>query len=229
MNPDLLPALFQQSPSMMIMLDPAGQILAINPAAARLAGHAPAALVGRPFADLLDPFSHTKAAEMLRRARAEGQVADWELDQLCGPGAPVLVDYDATLLRDAAGQPSAIALVGHDLSAKMALTDQLAQTNQQFEGALLQLEKAHAQLQAAQAQLVQSEKMRALGQMVAGVAHEINNPAAFVASNLAHLARWLPALRALYEAYAALRPLGGPDQLAAVEAAEQAAEADYLW
>jgi len=229
MNPDLLPALFQQSHLLVIVLDPAGQILGVNPAAAGLAGRPPAALVGRPFTALLDPYSHAKAAGLLERALADGQVADWELDHLRDTGGPVLVGYDATLLRDAAGHPTAIALVGHDLSAKMELTAQLAHTNQQIEGALLQLEKAHAQLQATQAQLVQSEKMRALGQMVAGVAHEINNPAAFVANNLAHLARRLPALRALYDAYAALRPLAGPDQRAALEAAEQAAETNYLW
>ena len=49
-----------------------------------------------------------------------------------------------------------------------------------------QLEKALDDLKQAQAQLLQSEKMAGLGQLVAGIAHEINNPVGFIYSNLEH-------------------------------------------
>ena len=72
--------------------------------------------------------------------------------------------------------------------------DDLAQRNEHLRGALASLESAHADLQctverltSTEAQLVQSEKMRALGQFVAGIAHELNNPIGFVAANLEHL------------------------------------------
>ncbi|MDD3801400.1 MAG: PhnD/SsuA/transferrin family substrate-binding protein [Desulfuromonas thiophila] len=53
-----------------------------------------------------------------------------------------------------------------------------------------ELAQAHQQLKAAQFQLLQQEKLAAIGQLAAGIAHEINNPAGFVLSNLGTLARY---------------------------------------
>lgn len=58
-----------------------------------------------------------------------------------------------------------------------------------------------ARLEDAQAQLLQSEKMAAIGQLAAGVAHEINNPIGFVCSNVNTLRRYLVDIFALLEAH----------------------------
>jgi signal transduction histidine kinase len=50
-----------------------------------------------------------------------------------------------------------------------------------------ELEALYAELKAAQAHLVQSEKMASLGQLVAGISHELNNPVSFIYSNVRHL------------------------------------------
>ena len=56
-------------------------------------------------------------------------------------------------------------------------------------------------LKIAQAQVVQSEKMSSLGQLVAGVAHEINNPVGFIYSNVSHATEYVCDLLDLIEVY----------------------------
>jgi two-component system NtrC family sensor kinase len=66
---------------------------------------------------------------------------------------------------------------------------QLADANALFEQKNIELRRAYEDLQATQAQLVQSAKMASLGELVAGVAHEINNPLAFVLSHIETIKR----------------------------------------
>ncbi|GAB3094057.1 ATP-binding protein [Lysobacter terrae] len=64
-----------------------------------------------------------------------------------------------------------------------------------------ELEHTYRRLAGTQEQLLQSEKMASIGQLAAGVAHEINNPIGYVHSNLGTLQEYVSALLALVECY----------------------------
>ncbi|TWO79136.1 hypothetical protein CBW56_16375 [Denitratisoma oestradiolicum] len=93
-----------------------------------------------------------------------------------------------------------------------------------------ELSKLNQQLQSAHEQLVQSEKLASIGQLAAGVAHEINNPIGYVQSNLGSLDSYLQdlfELLAAYEAAAAALPADHPALLAAT-ALRREKDLDFL-
>ena len=77
------------------------------------------------------------------------------------------------------------------LCSQAAISLENAQLYQKSQNYAQQLEQSLKDLQEAQIQLVQSEKMSALGQMMAGISHEINNPVGFIAGNLSPAEEYL--------------------------------------
>jgi len=90
----------------------------------------------------------------------------------------------------------------HDISEGHARQQELQRRHAQLRQTLIRLAGT-------QEQLVQSEKMASIGQLAAGVAHEINNPIGYVHSNLGSLQEYLHSLFALIEMYE--RALRAPD------------------
>ncbi|WP_448267554.1 ATP-binding protein [Nostoc sp. DSM 114159] len=81
-----------------------------------------------------------------------------------------------------------------------------------------QLNKVLHNLKQTQAQLIQTEKMSSLGQLVAGVAHEINNPVNFIYGNLTHVSEYTLGLLELIELYQKSNAHSTPEVQAHIEA-----------
>jgi PAS domain S-box-containing protein len=120
-------------------------------------------------------------------------------------------DSEVELICEVADQ-LAIALQQAELYNQSCLATATAQTQAH------QLEKALQELQRTQAQLVQSEKMSSLGQLVAGVAHEINNPVSFIYGNLVHAGGYTQDLLGLIQLYQKQYPIPTPEINSEIEA-----------
>ncbi|MFP7722163.1 ATP-binding protein [Lysobacter sp. A3-1-A15] len=106
------------------------------------------------------------------------------------------------------GQPWRRFVTMSDVSARAARSSELQRRHDE-------LQRTYSRLAGAQEQLLQSEKMASIGQLAAGVAHEINNPIGYVHSNLGTLQEYVGSLFALLEAYQGA--LDSPDPVACRE------------
>ncbi len=102
---------------------------------------------------------------------------------------------DEVELIGAVGDQLAIAISQSELYTQSVDSVRIAQEQAK------QLEVALSELQQAQTQLVQAEKMSSLGQMVAGIAHEINNPVSFIFGNLTYTEEYTASIMKLLQMY----------------------------
>ncbi len=112
---------------------------------------------------------------------------------------------------------------------KKALEATVAERTAQLEGERNQLASVLKQVERSQSQLLQSEKMAAIGQLAAGVAHEINNPVGFVGSNLGTLATYVQQLLDVVDAQSAqLNDHGSATAQARLTQVLASADLDFL-
>ncbi|OGU06590.1 MAG: histidine kinase [Geobacteraceae bacterium GWC2_58_44] len=92
-----------------------------------------------------------------------------------------------------------------------------------------QLTQAYEELKATHSQLLQQEKMASIGQLAAGVAHEINNPMGFISSNLGTMGKYLERLTGFLELQSAGIEEHAPEKLREeIAEARRRAKVDYI-
>jgi PAS domain S-box-containing protein len=136
-----------------------------------------------------------------RRVIYSGQALDTVELHVTPKGESLDVQVMKMPLYDHDGMPIGIQVVFWDVSERIRTEKQLKEQNVVLQSLAQSEREAHQALKNAQSRLVQTEKLASLGQLVAGVAHEINNPLSFVTNNVAVLDRDLRDLLALIALY----------------------------
>ena len=167
-----------------------GLIEETNAALCELVGCTDDALRGTPVLDLLADEQSAQRWRLAMYHSASREAAVVEINLRGADAQAVAVDFNCTPRRNSAGRQVGRVLVGRPLG--------------ELKRAYQQLREAHEALKQAQQQLLHSEKMASLGRLVAGVAHELNNPISFVLGNVhvferygTRLSRYLEAVHQL--------------------------------
>lgn len=177
----------------LVVCDERGLIEQANAALCELVGRREAQLRGSSLADLLaDDTSVAAAREAMRQREAPGAGQGIELNLLDRQGQPVPVDANCTPRIGANGKRVGTVWVGRPTA--------------ELKRAYQEMRTAHEALKRTQQQLLHSEKMASLGQLVAGVAHELNNPISFVLGNVHALSKYSERLRSYIAAFHAHQP-----------------------
>jgi len=159
----------------LVVCDTGGRIQRVNRALENLTGKTSGELFGLPLNTLFVPEHQTAAAQLSEQIRSDA-VSDCELDVLDHAAQPAPMALIATARYDHNNRLRGMVLTGRPLG--------------ELRSAYSALRKAHEELKTTQQQLLQSEKMASLGRLVAGVAHELNNPISYIFGNMHALKRY---------------------------------------
>jgi len=171
--------------------------------------------IGEPsFAELLEiihPDDRELFQESVNRAIAQG--VSYEID-FCirQPNGEVrYIESRGEAVFNDSGQVIQLFGTVLDITERKQREEALQQSEVREREKAIQLELTLRELKHTQSQLIQAEKMSALGRMVAGVAHEINNPVNFISGNLTYARNYFQDLLSLVELYQQTFPVSTPE------------------
>lgn len=140
--------------------DARGVITDVNRATERISGYSRDELIGQPFRQFFTDPERAQAG--IQQVRTEGGVSNYDLTVATKDGREIPISYNATVLRGPRGGITGVLGSARDITKSKQAEEKL--------------QAAHKELKESQERVIQSAKMSAVGTLVAGVAHELNNP-----------------------------------------------------
>lgn len=159
----------------LIVCDIQGRILQVNQALEDLTGKPECELLGRPFNELFG-FDSQPLVEQFAEKLGNDAIVDCEVNLVTLEGEAMPLAMNCSSRYDVKGRLMGMVLIGRPVG--------------ELRRAYEDLNKTHSELKQTQEHLVHSEKMASLGRLVAGVAHELNNPISVVFGNMHALKRY---------------------------------------
>ncbi len=163
--------------SLIIVADNKGRVKRCNREFMKFVGTTYQEIIGRGWKELL--FSHDIEATQLDKKNIE-------LYHKPSGRWFILNNYPFKDIKNdiESSEISGTVIAIHDTTELKGITEELQRKNKE-------LDKAYGELKATQSKILQQEKMASIGQLAAGVAHEINNPIGFISSNLGTLKKYI--------------------------------------
>jgi two-component system, NtrC family, sensor histidine kinase HupT/HoxJ len=159
----------------LIVCDIQGRIVQVNQALEDFTGKTESQLLRRPFNELFGLESQPLVGQFAEKLGSDA-IVDCEVNLQTFEGGYVPLAMNCSSRYDVKGRLMGMVLIGRPVG--------------ELRRAYEALNKAHLELKQTQEQLVHSEKMASLGRLVAGVAHELNNPISVVFGNMHALKRY---------------------------------------
>ncbi|MEG4996136.1 PAS domain S-box protein [Microcoleus sp. B4-D4] len=177
------------------------KVTAWNPAAEQIFGYTATEAIGHHAAELIVPASARKVVDRVMNELLIETGGRYSLNEnIKKDGKTIICEWFNTPLVGNAENIVGVASLALDITERKQAEAALRQAKEEAEVALKTLQQT-------QAQLIQAEKMSGLGQLVAGVAHEINNPVNFIYGNLSHTADYTQNLLKLIQVYQQTYPI----------------------
>lgn len=195
-----LSTFFAESKDMIYSSNAEDIVASINNAGLDLLGIADRfEIVGRPFADHL--LSAEDRRLFLKKLLEQGFVTDYECVFKRQDGSTLFGLETARAVREQGGRLIEVQGIVKDITDRIADERELWKAN-------LELAEANEKLKSTQMVMIQHEKLASIGQLAAGIAHEINNPLGFLSSNQTTISGFLRLLRQAWTEATAMDPEG---------------------
>ena len=205
---------------------PEGNYKACNPALASIYGYESSGELLTSLTDIERQLYvyPQRRREFIEKLQAWDSISEFESQVYRLDGTIIWISENARAVRDVNGTLLYYEGFVTDITQRKLAEEAMRQSEAQLRVKAEQLEQALTKLQQTQSQLVHNEKMSSLGQLVAGVAHEINNPVNFVCGNLIPANQYTQDLLNLLKVYAQHYPQPVPE----VQQEAEAIDVDFL-